>query len=164
MSHGDLNADGFQDVFIASSMNYPFRYGINSLLLNEKGKRFVHGEFILGVEPRRDRRTATPWFELDCSGADIRHQLCEGRAGRIEILGAVGSRSSVLFDLDGDGDLDIVTNDFGSEPLVLVSDLTERTEIHFLQIRLVGTRANRGGLGARVTVRTGWRVYTRPRR
>lgn len=160
-SHGDLNADGFEDVFVASSMNYPFRYGINALLLNEDGERFRNAEFILGVEPRRDRRTATPWFQLDCSGADVRHQNCAGRTGRIEVWGAVGSRSSVIFDLDGDGDLDIVTNDFGSEPLVLVSDLAERTEIHFLKVRLVGTRANRGGLGARVTVRTDAAEYTR---
>ena len=160
-SHGDVNADGFQDVFIASSMNYPFRYGVNSLLLNENGKRFVDSEFILGVEPRRNRRTATPWFELECSGADADHRHCVGQSGRIEVWGAVGSRSSVIFDLDGDGDLDIVTNDFGSEPLVLVSDLAERRQIHFLKVRLVGTRANRGGLGARVTVRTRSAEFTR---
>ena len=31
-SIGDVNADGWDDIFIASSMNFPFRYGINSLL------------------------------------------------------------------------------------------------------------------------------------
>ncbi len=36
-SIGDLNADGWDDIFIASSMNFPFRYGINSLLLNDHG-------------------------------------------------------------------------------------------------------------------------------
>ena len=40
-SVGDLNADGYDDVFIASSMNYPWRYGINSVLLNDRGVRFV---------------------------------------------------------------------------------------------------------------------------
>lgn len=160
-SHGDINADGFQDVFVASSMNYPFRYGVNAVLLNERGERFVDSEFILGVEPRRGRRTAVPWFELDCSGVDADHQLCAGQSGRIEIWGALGSRSSVIFDLDDDGDLDIVTNDFGSEPLVLVSNLTERAEIHFLKVRLVGREANRAGLGARVTVRTASAEYTR---
>ncbi len=39
-SVADLNADGWQDVFIASSMNYPFRYGINSVLLNNRGASF----------------------------------------------------------------------------------------------------------------------------
>ena len=66
-SVGDLNADGYEDVFIASSMNYPFRYGVNSVLLNNRSERFLDSEFILGVEPRRDGRTAQPWFELDCA-------------------------------------------------------------------------------------------------
>jgi hypothetical protein len=33
LSAGDLNADGWDDVFITASMNFPFRYGINTLLL-----------------------------------------------------------------------------------------------------------------------------------
>jgi hypothetical protein len=75
--------------------------------------------------------------------------------------GAIGSRSSVIFDLDNDGDLDIVTNDFNSEPLVLVSNLTDRKRIHFLKVNLKGTRSNRDGLGARVRVRAGSAVYTK---
>ena len=39
VSTGDLNADGFQDAFIASCMNYPFRYHVNSLLLNDGGRK-----------------------------------------------------------------------------------------------------------------------------
>src|SRR5256884_8058328 len=62
------------------------------------------------------------------------------------------SRSAVLLDLDGDGDLDIVTNDFDAGPQVLLSDLARRHAVHFLKIRLRGTRSNREGLGAQVTV------------
>ncbi len=161
LSHGDLNADGYQDVFIASSMNFPFRYGINKVLLNEHGERFVDSEFVVGVEPRRDRRTAVPWFELDCSGRDRALLECRGRDGRIQIWGAIGSRSSVLCDLDGDGDLDIVTLDFGSEPMVLISDLTERRDVRFVKVALTGAASNRSGVGARVTVRAGGATYTR---
>jgi len=46
----------------------------------------------------------------------------------------------VIFDLDNDGDLDIVTNDFNSEPQVLISDLTDRKTIHWLKVLLVGTK------------------------
>src|SRR5579872_2692357 len=94
LSVGDLNADGFQDAFITASMNYDFRYQVNSLLLNDRGQKFVDAEFILGVEPRRDGKTAAPWFELDCSGADAQHALCAGRTGRIQVWAALGSRSS----------------------------------------------------------------------
>lgn len=33
----DFNADGWDDIFVAAGMNFPYRYGINSVLLNEGG-------------------------------------------------------------------------------------------------------------------------------
>ena len=46
----------------------------------------------------------------------------------VEVFGSLGSRSSVIFDLDNDGDLDIVTNENYYYPQVLVSDLSEKKE------------------------------------
>jgi hypothetical protein len=61
-----------------------------------------------------------------------------------------------MFDLDEDGDLDLVTNDFNSEPMVLVSNLKQRhPEVASLQVQLRGQRSNRDGLGARVEVQAG---------
>jgi hypothetical protein len=160
-SVGDLNADGWQDVFIASSMDYPHRYGINSLLLNNRGDKFLDSEFIVGVEPRRGGRTHTPWFDADCSTApDSSSEGCKGRTGKLTVMAPLGSRSSVMFDLDGDGDLDIVTNDFNSEPQVLVSNLAQRRAVHWLGVALVGTTSNRNGLGATVRVSAAGRVLT----
>jgi hypothetical protein len=160
-SVGDLNADGWQDVFIASSMNYPFRYGINSLLLNNRGEKFLDSEFLLGVEPRRGGRTHTRWFEVDCSVPAMAEQRgCKGHTGRITLMATLGSRSSVMLDLDGDGDLDIVTNEFNSAPQVLVSGLAQRRPIHWLSVTLAGTRSNGNGLGAAVRVSAGGRTLT----
>ena len=160
LSVGDLNADGFEDVFITASMNYPYRYAVNSLLLNEQGKVFRDSEFVLGVEPRRDGRTCQLWFELDSDGKDAQYEISKGRTGSVEVWGALGSRSSVIFDLDNDGDLDIVTNDFHSEPMVLVSSLAEKfPSLHYLSVRLQGTHSNRNGLGATVQVRAGDQTY-----
>jgi hypothetical protein len=160
LSSGDLNADGYQDLFIAASMNFPFRYGINSLLLNDRGKIFRDSEFILGVEPRRGGRTHFFMAEMDCDGADKAKTPCAGKTGKVRIMSTLGSRSSAIFDLDNDGDLDIVTNDFNSEPMVLVSDLSEKKPIHWLKVKLRGTRSNRDGLGARVRVKAGGQTWT----
>jgi hypothetical protein len=161
LSVGDLNADGFGDAFITSSMNYPYRYAVNSVLLNDRGKKFLDAEFILGVEPRRDGKLTKDWFEIDCAGDDRYHRDCptDGVKGRVIVKAALGSRSSVIFDLDEDGDLDIVTNEFNSEPQVLVSNLSEQQDIRYLKIDLVGTKSNRDGLGARVTVSAGEQSY-----
>jgi hypothetical protein len=168
-SVGDFNADGWLDVFITSSMNFPFRYGINSLLLNNRGEKFLDSEFLLGVEPRRGGRTHTPWFEVDCGTKDPEvlkrwpnsvQDLCKGRSGRLSVMATLGSRSSVIFDLDQDGDLDLITNDFNSEPQVLVSDLAQRKAIHWIKVALFGTSSNRNGIGAAVRVVAGGRTLT----
>ena len=165
-SVGDLNADGWDDIFIASGMSYPYRYGINSLLLNDRGKRFDDAEFVLGIEPRKN--LYTPWFEIDCSDPHERQaqeklnsKVCAGQSGKSIVMAPRSSRSSVIFDLDNDGDLDIVTNDFNSEPQVLVSDLAERKKIHWLQVTFEGTHSNRNGLGATVRVHAGGLTYTK---
>lgn len=160
-SIGDVNADGWDDVFIGSGMNYPFRYGINSLLLNDRGEKFADAEFLLGIEPRRDRRTHTPWFELDCLQEGLGNDLCRGQSGRIVVMAPLGTRSAVIFDVDDDGDLDIVTNEFNAEPQVLISNLSERRQIHWLKVLLTGTTSNRNGLGATVKVTAGGHVYTK---
>ncbi len=159
LSVGDLNADGFDDAFVAASMKFPFRYGINSVLLNNRGERFLDAEFILGVEPRDP--TVTPWFQLDASGADRDHPVAVGLTGRVAIRAARGSRSSAIFDLDNDGDLDIVTNEFNAAPMVLVSNLADQQDIRYLNVNLIGTTSNRNGLGARVRVTAGGRTYTK---
>jgi hypothetical protein len=73
-------------------------------------------------------------------------------AGKLTMMGALGTRSAIALDLDADGDLDIVTNEFNARPQVLVADLAQRRRIGFLKVRLRGTRSNRDGLGAEVTV------------
>ena len=162
----DFNADGWDDIFIAAGMNFPYRYGINSVLLNEAGKHFLPSEFVVGVEPRPNGVTQQVWFTLDCNGADRDHPFCGpcahpesmggacrvDVAGHLTMMGSLGTRSAVALDLDDDGDLDIVTNEFNAGPQVLVSNLAQRHTIHFLKVRLRGTRSNREGLGAQVTV------------
>jgi hypothetical protein len=113
------------------------------------------------VEPRRDGITTKEWFEIDCAGEDRYHNDCpkDGAKGRVIVRAALGSRSSVIFDLDEDGDLDIVTNELNSEPQVLISNLSEQNDIRYLKIDLVGTKSNRDGLGARVTVSAGKQSY-----
>ena len=164
LSAGDLNADGFIDVFIASSMNFPFRYGINSVLLNESGKRFADAEFILGVEPRRQGRTAKPWFTLNPSAEDKEHSLVKeyNLTEPVEVWGSLGTRSSAIIDIDNDGDLDIVTNEFHDGPMVLRSNLSEKKQVNKLQVQLIGKgngASNRDGLGATVRVMAGSKTY-----
>ncbi len=161
VSVGDLNADGYEDVFVTAGMGYPFRYAVNSVLLNDGGRRFFDAEFLVGVEPRADQRFMKDMFTLDADGRDKGHPRGEGRAGLMTVRGATSSRSSVLLDLDDDGDLDIVTNEMNDRPMVLISDLAGRHPIHFLKVKLRGVTSNRDGLGATVKVYAGGKIQTR---
>jgi len=88
---------------------------------------------------------------LQRNGADL-----EKFPDRVVIWGAMGSRSSVIFDLDDDGDLDIVTNEMNHHPMVLLSNLSEKKpDLSFLKIKLVGTKSNRSAFGAVVRVTAG---------
>jgi len=162
----DLNADSWDDIVVIGSMNFPFRYSVNSVLLNDGGRRFVRSEFTLGVEPRAGGKTDQEWFRLECGGADRGSRACAvcagpnavtlgcrlGPDGRGPVMGSRGGRSAALVDIDRDGDLDIVMNEFNAAPQLLVSDLAERRRVNAVTVRLRGTKSNRQGLGARVTV------------
>ncbi len=165
LSTGDLNADGFTDVFVTASMNFPFRYGVNSVLLNVAGKKFADCEFILGVEPRKGGRTAKPWFNLDPQGEDKGDKFVEELklTKPTEIWGALGSRSSAVFDFDNDGDLDVITNEFHDGPMVLRSNLSEQLgeNLNWVSIKLEGKKSNRDALGAVVKVTAGGQTQTR---
>jgi hypothetical protein len=158
VSVGDVNADGWDDIFVTAGMNFPFRYAINSMLLNNRGADFLDSEFLLGIEPRRV--PYTQWFALDCS-KQVRKTICKGHDTKIMVMAPKASRSSVVFDLDNDGALDIVTNDFNSEPQVLVSNLAQRKEIHWLKVLLTGSKSNREGLGAIVRVTAAGQTYVK---
>ena len=158
LSVGDVNGDGFDDAFVANSMNFPFRYSVNSLLLNERGTRFRDSEFVVGVEPRPSGRTAMPWFELDCANSEAGHRLCEEHnvQGWRMVWSALGTKSSVILDIDSDGDLDIVTNEVNTGPMVLVSNLSDqKPALRYISVQLRGSVSNRDGLGAIVTVKAG---------
>ena len=159
-STGDLNADGYEDLFVAAGMGYPFRYGINSLLINDGGKAFFDAEFLVGIEPRKGGRTEQVWFTLDCDGRDRDHPECEGVSGRKQILGTLSTRSSAIFDVDQDGDLDILTNEFNDRPQILINSLAQTRKPNFLKIKLRGFLSNRDALGATVTVHAGGAAST----
>ena len=80
----------------------------------------------------------------------------------MDSLTLLTTRSSAVFDIDDDGDLDVLTNDFNSEPMVLINDLSSRKEdISFLKVRLEGRKSNRDALGAIVKVHAGSDVFTK---
>ena len=63
------------------------------------------------------------------------------------------SRAAAFGDYDNDGDTDVLVANNGQEPQLLRNDGGNRG--NWLQVRLAGTRSNRDGVGARVTLTSG---------
>lgn len=64
---------------------------------------------------------------------------------------AGNSRGAAIFDLEGDGDLDIAVNDY--EAPARIFENVQSSENHWLRLQLEGTLSNRSAIGARVEVR-----------
>jgi hypothetical protein len=75
---------------------------------------------------------------------DVSHHAGDG------MMLKFSSRGAAFDDLDNDGDIDVVILNARREPSLLRND-SPRTH-HWIQVRLQGTKSNRGAVGARVSV------------
>jgi len=62
-------------------------------------------------------------------------------------------RGTALGDVNNDGKLDVLVFNVGAPPSLFLNET--RNDNHWITLRLVGTKSNRMGIGARVTVTTG---------
>ena len=127
----DYDNDGCPDLFIANGHVYPE--------LESHG----HSE-----SPYRQQNT-------------LYHNLCHGTFQESSSVAGPGfelrhsGRGAAFLDYDNDGALDIAVNNQNDPPTLLRN--VGKNANHWITIRTVGTRSNRDGIGARVTVTAGRR-------
>jgi enediyne biosynthesis protein E4 len=135
---GDYDNDGDEDVFITAGMGYPFYYWPNALMMNDGDGTFRDRAATLGVEPP--------------AGGTTQERTISGRPA------VRSSRSAAVADFDGDGRLEIVTNNFNDRPYFFANRFPQR---HYVELRLTGTKSNRDAIGALARLWAGSTVMVR---
>ena len=141
VNFGDLDNDGWEDLFVTNGMS---RDWLNSDLRarapsKDGWERYY--DFWYAQKPLLQ----TNRVFRNQAGLKMRESGAEWGLGSNSV-----SFGSVLSDLNGDGNLDVVVNNFGGPPSIF-----ENTGAlgHRIVVQLVGTASNRFGIGATVTVR-----------
>lgn len=149
---GDLNLDGLTDLVVVNGM----------ISASQENDYWYDMAKITGAN-RAVFEDAANWPAIgdrSLSGYErSRVYLNRPRRGLVDVAGLVGVRDRLdgrgvaLADFDGDGDPDLaIANQRG--PALLYRNSTPPTR-HWLGLRLVGTRSNRGAVGAEVVLHFG---------
>lgn len=139
----DYDNDGDDDLYVVNGMNeYAVYSSVNPYLTDPQGNPSK------AVLPVADKET--PVFFVNTKGM-LQEQTAQSGADP-----AGNARSVAYFDADGDGDLDMIVNNFNT-PALLYRNNAEQLGNHWLKLRLVGDPAKgvtRDAIGAKITVDT----------
>ena len=118
----DYDNDGWKDIFVAQG------HVMDTIEKTSPNLRYLQPPLLLRNEAGRFARvSAGEIFEHDWAG-----------------------RGAAFGDLDNDGDVDVVMSNVGQRAVVLRNDGGNRS--NWIEIRTIGTKGNRDGIGCRVKV------------
>ena len=150
----DMNNDGLKDIFVANGIAkdltdqdfVEFLGSRNTMQEILDGKKFIAKEFI-------DKISSKPipnYAYVNQGNLKFKNEVKE-----YGLEGPGFSNGSAYGDLDNDGDLDLIVNNVNAPLSVYRNRTNEKTENHFLTVKLIGDGKNTNGVGAKVIVYQG---------
>ena len=112
---GDFDNDGYEDIFLPSGMGYPYKYWKSYLMMNQGDNTFVDHSSQRGIEPPTRGK-----------------HLADNIGGKPS---ARSPRCAATADFNGDGRLEIITNNFNDAPYYYRNHSRQR---NFIAFRLIG--------------------------
>jgi hypothetical protein len=126
------------DVFLPSGMGHPYFYWRSYLMMNQGNGTFADRSGAEGIDPPP-------------GGINLPDPI----GGRPAVRSA---RCAVVADFDGDGRLELVTNNFNDHPYYFRNQFPSR---HFIRFELRGKRSNRDAIGAVLRLTSGQKIQVR---
>jgi len=146
----DFDNDGWKDVYVSNGILHDFtnrdfiRFRLN--LLQRKNYDLTPRDVKTLMENLPSTDLENYAFENE-GGVTFRDASAEWN-----LDDPLNTNGAAYADLDGDGDLDLVTNNINDPAYVYENRAAGRTDSHFLKVRLEGTGGNTQGIGAKVSV------------
>jgi len=149
----------FEDATLRSKLSYATyhisTFGARFMDYDNDGARdlfLANGHVLDNIELyHADTKYAEPKLMFRNTGRGVFENVSDGLGPDFQLPRV--SRGAAIGDFDNDGDLDILINNCGQPPQLLRNDGGNTN--HWLEIFLIGTKSNRDGVGARVTVVAG---------
>lgn len=151
---GDLDNDGFEDVFFTNGIERNVNDSDLSIRMNElkkQGANFQEIQKAMVATPRHTEQNLAYQNQGDLTFEDVSQAWGLGA----ELV----SHGAALADLDRDGDLDLVINNMNDPVSLYRNDLGTAGKSLLVQLR--GKKSNHFGLGARLVARTAAATHTR---
>lgn len=163
----NLSDGAFEDATFQAKLGYAtYRYsGFGALFLDYDNDGapdilMANGHILDNIELyHAETRYAEPKLVYHNVGRGLFENVSDKLGPDLELPRV--SRGAAAADVDNDGDIDVLVNNNGQTPQLLINEGGNKA--HWLELALIGTRSNRDGAGARVKLVSGNQILRQQR-